>query len=47
MENKRGRFISFEGIEGVGKTTAMQYVRERLDNLGINYVVTREPGGTP
>ena len=47
MENERGRFISFEGIEGVGKTTALQYVCERLDVAQISYVVTREPGGTP
>ena len=46
MENKRGRFISFEGIEGVGKTTALQYIRERLDAAQIPYVITREPGGT-
>ncbi|MFW0096017.1 MAG: dTMP kinase [Coxiella endosymbiont of Haemaphysalis japonica] len=47
MENERGRFISFEGIEGVGKTTALQYVCERLDVAQLSYVVTREPGGTP
>ena len=47
MENKQGRFISFEGIEGVGKTTALQYVREYLNGARISYVVTREPGGTP
>ena len=47
MENERGRFISFEGIEGVGKTTALQYVCKRLDVAQISYVVTREPGGTP
>ena len=47
MENKRGCFISFEGIEGVGKTTALQYVREYLNAAHIPYVVTREPGGTP
>lgn len=47
METERGRFISFEGIEGVGKTTALKYVREKLDSASIPYVVTREPGGTP
>ena len=47
METERGRFISFEGIEGVGKTTALNYVREKLDAASIPYVVTREPGGTP
>jgi dTMP kinase len=47
QHKKRGRFISFEGIEGVGKTTALQFVRDYLDNQQIAYVVTREPGGTP
>ncbi|QHG92640.1 dTMP kinase [Coxiella endosymbiont of Amblyomma sculptum] len=47
MENKKGRFISFEGIEGMGKTTALQYVCKCLDIAHIAYVVTREPGGTP
>ena len=47
METKRGRFISFEGIEGVGKTTALNYVQEQLDVVHIPYVITREPGGTP
>ena len=47
MEIERGRFISFEGIEGIGKTTALSYVREKLDTASIPYVVTREPGGTP
>lgn len=47
MDTKRGRFISFEGIEGVGKTTALNYVQEQLDAARIPYVVTREPGGTP
>ncbi len=47
MHTKKGRFISFEGIEGVGKTTAIQYVRSLLDEKKVSYVVTREPGGTP
>ena len=47
MEIERGRFISFEGIEGVGKTTALNLVREQLDIARIPYVFTREPGGTP
>ncbi|AJC50661.1 thymidylate kinase [Coxiella endosymbiont of Amblyomma americanum] len=47
MSGERGRFISFEGIEGMGKTTALEYVCEYLDVAHISYVVTREPGGTP
>lgn len=47
MKIERGRFISFEGIEGVGKTTALNLVREQLEIARIPYVLTREPGGTP
>lgn len=41
-----GRFISFEGTEGVGKTTAIDGLIARLANLGIEVVRTREPGGS-
>jgi dTMP kinase len=36
-----------EGIEGVGKTTNIEFLRELLEKKGINALVTREPGGTP
>lgn len=42
-----GRFITLEGIEGAGKTTAVRFVREWLESHGIAFVATREPGGTP
>ena len=42
-----GRFITLEGIEGVGKTTNLNYVRDYLQQRGIEVVTTREPGGTP
>ncbi|MDN5566060.1 MAG: dTMP kinase [Psychrobacter sp.] len=42
-----GRFISFEGTEGVGKTTAISALCARLQDNGIDYLRTREPGGSP
>lgn len=41
-----GRFISFEGTEGVGKTTAIDGLCQRLQAAGIDYIRTREPGGS-
>ncbi|WP_372964563.1 dTMP kinase [Marinobacter sp.] len=43
----RGRFITFEGTEGVGKSTQMNVAADTLTSLGIDFIVTREPGGTP
>ena len=42
----RGRFITFEGGEGVGKTTQMQRIGQWLTRQGVRVVSTREPGGT-
>lgn len=42
----RGRFISFEGGEGSGKTTQADLLRRRLEALGIEVLLTREPGGS-
>lgn len=39
-------FITFEGIEGVGKTTQIKFLENYLKNRHINLLVTREPGGT-
>ncbi len=43
---KRGRFITFEGIDGAGKTTHIGRCVERLQALGLEVVQTREPGGS-
>jgi dTMP kinase len=47
----RGKFITFEGIDGAGKTTHLGWFRERLEAKlapgGRSVVMTREPGGTP
>ncbi|HEX5636333.1 MAG TPA: dTMP kinase, partial [Gammaproteobacteria bacterium] len=40
-------FITLEGTEGVGKTSNLAYIKQLLDDAKINYIVTREPGGTP
>ena len=42
-----GRFITFEGGDGVGKTTQIALVADRLDAAGQGSLITREPGGTP
>jgi dTMP kinase len=43
----RGRFITFEGGEGTGKSTHAAMLAQRLRTLGIGIVLTREPGGSP
>ncbi|HEX2363970.1 MAG TPA: dTMP kinase [Bradyrhizobium sp.] len=43
----RGRFISFEGGEGSGKSTQIKKLAERLDAAKLRSIVTREPGGSP
>tara|TARA_R110002051_G_scaffold22387_6_gene57993 strand:- start:635 stop:1291 length:657 start_codon:yes stop_codon:yes gene_type:complete len=46
MMSKRGRFITLEGGEGVGKSTNVGFVAEWLEAQGLEVVCTREPGGT-
>lgn len=47
MDTKEGKFISIEGQDGAGKTTNLEFICGHLAAKEINYVVTREPGGTP
>lgn len=47
MSMKQGRLISFEGLDGAGKTTQMELLAQWLDEQRIPYLRTREPGGTP
>ncbi len=42
-----GLFIAFEGGEGAGKSTHLRRLTERLDRVGVAYLLVREPGGTP
>jgi len=42
----QGRLISFEGIDGAGKTTQVQLLRQKLEARGEKVLLTREPGGT-
>ncbi|MDQ6644268.1 MAG: dTMP kinase, partial [Chloroflexota bacterium] len=43
----KGRLISFEGLDGAGKTTQMQLLEQWLISRNLPYLRTREPGGTP
>ena len=44
---RRGRFITFEGIDGAGKSTHLEWMAGALRARGLEVVVSREPGGTP
>ena len=42
----KGLFITFEGIDGCGKSTQFNMLKEYLEQKGVDYIVVREPGGT-
>lgn len=44
---KKGLFITLEGMDGAGKTTQMQQLKQYLEKQGYTVCLTREPGGTP
>ena len=43
---KKGLFISFEGLDGSGKTTQIQMLKEHLNKENYPVIITKEPGGT-
>ena len=46
MTRSRGLFLTLEGVEGVGKSTNIEFMTQYLEQQGVDYVLTREPGGT-
>ena len=48
MKNiKNHKFITIEGVDGAGKSTALPFIEKFLQERGEEYIITREPGGTP
>ena len=47
VSSRRGKFITFEGLDGCGKSTQLERLAGKLRERGLAITVTREPGGTP
>jgi len=47
MSTEKNKFITFEGVDGAGKSTHLEWFANALRHRGLEVVVTREPGGTP
>lgn len=45
--NPEGKFITFEGVDGSGKSTVIAALSQHLGSMGVDHIVTRQPGGTP
>ena len=43
----KGKFVTFEGCEGAGKSRQIALLEQHLKKTGVDYVLTREPGGSP
>ena len=43
---KKGLFITLDGLDGAGKTTQIALIEEKARQLGLDAIVTKEPGGT-